>query len=179
MQSTGIKIDNNEPDLARYLEQDVESMTEALATNPGPDLAPGNNARTGLLDQLDRANIRLHVTILGWLYVISNAVLLLIGAFVFTFLSGIGAVVDDPQAFAVLSIVGTTVGILLGALALPGIAAGVGLLRGKEWGRILGVVVAIIGLINVPLGTLIGFYALWVLLQRESARYFEKAALGE
>ena len=176
MQNSHIKTNGNQTSLESYLDQNASNTT--MTANAAQEWSSNESRRAGLLDQLDQTEMRLHVTTLGWLYIIGNAVLLLIGGFVFTFLSGIGAVIEDPQAFAILSIVGSTVGILLGALALPGMIAGFGLLRGREWGRILGLVTAIIGLINFPLGTVIGLYALWVLLQKGSTVYFGRKTLA-
>jgi len=39
-------------------------------------------------------------------------------------------------------------------------AAGIGILVGKEWGRILAVVHSAVGLVNVPIGTVISILAL-------------------
>jgi hypothetical protein len=112
-----------------------------------------------------------HVTILGWLYVVGHAIFVAIGAFIFLLLSGIGAASDDPQAGPILAIVGTSVGLLLVLLGLPGLAAGYGLLTGQPWGRVLAIVIAILNLVNFPLGTLTGIYALWVLLPQPGPEY--------
>ena len=42
----------------------------------------------------------------------------------------------------------------------------------REWGRILGIVVAVIELVNVPIGTAIGIYGLWVLLNTQTIELF-------
>jgi hypothetical protein len=73
---------------------------------------------------------------------------------------------------AILSVVGTVVGALLAVLAIPGLVAGYGLLARKAWGRVLAIVVGILGLINFPIGTAIGIYALLVLLQEAATDYF-------
>jgi hypothetical protein len=54
-------------------------------------------------------------------------------------------------------------------LGIPGMVAGYGLLRRKAWGRILAMVVGFLGLVNVPLGTAIGIYTFWLLLQDSAA----------
>lgn len=121
---------------------------------------------------LNQSEVQQHVTILGWIFIVGHALFLVIGAFVFTLLNGIGVASGDQQAMMILSLVGTSVGGLLVVLAVPGIAAGVGLLAHKGWGRYLAIVVAILGLINFPIGTLVGIYALWVLTQEPAAQYF-------
>ena len=125
------------------------------------------------MSQLSLEQLRQHVTILGWLYIVGHAFFLVIGLFVFLLLSTIGAVSNDPQATLILGLVGTGVGILIGVLSIPGIVAGFGLLGQKVWARYLAIVVAVLGLINFPLGTLIGLYTLWVLFQENAADYFQ------
>ena len=127
------------------------------------------------MDALNRQDLQLHITILGWIQIVSGAVFLVVGGFVFLLLSGIGFASGDPTATAILSVVGTSVGILMMVLAVPGLLAGYGLLTGKSWGRILAIVVGILGLFNFPIGTLIGAYTFWVLLQEDAAVYFMAA----
>lgn len=119
--------------------------------------------------------IEQHIPILGMLHLVGGAFFLVIGAFIFLLLTGIGAAVaiDDPMAPRVLTIVGFSVGTLLVIFGLPGIAAGYGLLRRRSWARGLAVAVGILNLFNVPIGTVIGIYTLVVLLQGEAAAYFE------
>ncbi|RIK35708.1 MAG: hypothetical protein DCC55_29455 [Chloroflexi bacterium] len=125
-----------------------------------------------MMKALDQQQLAQHVTILGWLFIVGHAFFLLIGIFVFLLLSAIGVVSGDPQATAVLGVVGTAVGVLLGILSVPGIVAGFGLLARKAWGRYLAIVVGVLNLINFPIGTLIGLYTLWVLMQESATDYF-------
>ena len=125
---------------------------------------------------VNQRDVPLHVSVVGWLFVIGNALFLVIGAFVFLLLTGLGLSLSDVEARSVLLIVGPTLGLLLVALALPGLAAGYGLLTRKPWARILGIVMAIIGLVNFPVGTLIGLYALWVLVPEPTRDYFGAAS---
>lgn len=125
-----------------------------------------------MMRSLDHQQLGQHVTILGWLFIVGHAFFLLIGIFVFLLLSAIGVVSGDPQATAILGVVGTAVGVLLGILSVPGIVAGFGLLARKTWGRYLAIVVGVLNLINFPIGTLIGLYTLWVLMQESASDYF-------
>jgi hypothetical protein len=45
-----------------------------------------------------------------------------------------------------------------------GIAAGLGLLQKQDWARVLTIVLGVISLINLPFGTALGIYTLWVLV---------------
>lgn len=108
------------------------------------------------MNTLSQRDLQQHVMILGWLFVVGNIFYLAVGAFIFVLLTGVGATSGEPEALAVLSIVGTSVGMLLGVLAIPGLFAGYGLLAKKPWARVLAIVVGILGVVNAPLGTVIG-----------------------
>ncbi|MDT8305582.1 MAG: hypothetical protein RRC07_06565 [Anaerolineae bacterium] len=119
--------------------------------------------------------IEQHVPILGWLYIIASALFLLLGLVIFVFLSGVGwfAGADDPSSLAILAIVGLFVAGIMAIMGLPGILAGWGLLKRKNWGRVLALIVGILNLFNFPIGTALGAYTLFVLLQPEAAAYFQ------
>jgi len=50
---------------------------------------------------------------------------------------------------------------------------GFGLLTFEPWARVLGIVLSALNLINVVVGTLLGAYGLWVLLNKDAERLFE------
>ena len=60
--------------------------------------------------------------------------------------------------------------------AVVGLMAGWGLLQRAPWARLLALILAFLALFNVPFGTAIGVYTLWVLLPEESAREYAAAA---
>jgi len=127
------------------------------------------------MDQLSEREMHQHVTILGWLYIVANAIVLLIGLcglLFFVSIGAIGAANGDLVALGVLSAIGMVALLFFGVLALPGILAGYGLLKRKQWGQILALIVGILGVFNVPIGTLIGIYTLFVLLQNAAEPYF-------
>ena len=128
------------------------------------------------MNHLSEDQMRQHANVLGWLHIVGNAVVLLAGCFVFALLLGVGAITDDPVAFSILGVTGTVLGALLAVLAIPGIIAGFGLLRRRSWGRILTLVIGFMGLVNFPLGTALGIYTLWVLLQDAAAEVFTSSA---
>jgi hypothetical protein len=128
------------------------------------------------MSMIKDSDIHQHVTILGWVYIIGNALLLMIAGFVFVLLTSVGLAVPDPVARSILPVVGPAVGLLLAALALPGLAAGYGLVTRKPWARVLAIVVGILGLLNFPIGTAIGLYSLWVLFPARAADYFDTPA---
>jgi hypothetical protein len=120
-----------------------------------------------------------HVKVLGWLYILSSALMLVMGFLGLLLFAGIGlfGAIDsaEPEAFAVLTILGTLGLIFFGLLSLPGLAAGYGLLKHKSWGRILALIVGIFKLFNFPLGTALAIYTFWVLIQDDASAYFAVA----
>ena len=117
-----------------------------------------------------------HVTILAALYIGFSIALGAAGAFLVVALPAIGMAVHDPEALAVLSTVGVLVGSFLVLLAIPGIVGGIGLLKRWSWARIFVLILGAIHILNVPLGTLLGGYTIWVLVQDETERLFERPA---
>jgi hypothetical protein len=117
--------------------------------------------------------LRTHVPIVAWLNIVGSIVLLGIALFLLVLLPGIGAMSGDREAMGILAVVGFSVGIFMAVLALPGLLAGIGLLKRKNWGRVLAIVVSFLNLLNFPLGTLLGGYSLWVLFQEAAGTYFE------
>ena len=119
-----------------------------------------------------------HVKILGWLNIVGAVLFIVIGAFVFLLLVGIGVASGDAEAGPILTFIATLVGGFMLVMALPGLAAGYGLLKRRSWGRILAIIVGVLNVPNFPLGTIIGVYALWVLLQSEAAGYFNGTSMA-
>jgi hypothetical protein len=125
------------------------------------------------MNSLTHEQLRQHVPIVAWLNIAGSIILLLVAAFLLILLPLIGVASGDRTAMGVLFAVGAGVGIFLAVLGLPGLIAGIGLLRRKNWGRILGIVVSFLNLLNFPLGTLLGAYSLWVLFQEAASEYFD------
>ena len=125
------------------------------------------------MNSLTSDQLRQHVPIVAWLNIAGAIITLLIAAFLVVLLPGIGALSGDRNAFGVLTIVGTGICGFLVVLALPGLLAGIGLLRRRNWGRILAIIVSFLNLLNFPIGTVIGGYSLWVLFQEAATPYFE------
>jgi hypothetical protein len=61
--------------------------------------------------------------------------------------------------------------VLGGAL---GIVAGWGLLDRQPWARMMAIVLAFLNLLDMPFGTALGVYTLWVLLPAESEREYSE-----
>ena len=102
--------------------------------------------------------------------------MLLIGLIAFIFFVGIGAIAGDATAMGILGLIGTLAVIFMGVLAIPSVLAGIGLLQRQEWGRILALVVGFLSLIDFPIGTALGVYTIWVLMDDSTRPAFTGTA---
>ena len=53
------------------------------------------------------------------------------------------------------------------------VAGGIGLLLGKAWGRIISIINAVLSLLSIPIGTVIGVLVLIYLTKSDIREYFE------
>lgn len=119
-----------------------------------------------------------HVRLLGILFIVYHAFGLLLGFFILSVLSAVGVLSGDSHAAGMWALVGLVGSSLLLAVSLPGVIAGIGLLKRKPWARILTLVLAFFAIVNVPLGTVLAGYAFWVLMQDETDRVFRATPAG-
>ena len=113
-----------------------------------------------------------HVRTVASLHIALSILGFLLSIVIYSVLNLIGNFVDDKEAEFVLSIVANVVAILLFVLAIPGLIGGIGLFNHKEWARILVLIVSALKLLNFPIGTAVGVYSIWVLVQRETTELF-------
>lgn len=119
-----------------------------------------------------------HVKVVGVLHIVLGSLCLLGGLIVLLVFGGLAGMAgasgdaDAAVAVPVLGGLGVVIAIVLFILGIPGIIAGIGLVQFRPWGRIFGIVISALDLLNVPFGTALGVYGLVVLLSRESEQLF-------
>lgn len=118
-----------------------------------------------------------HVQLLGilWLAIsafntIGGVVLYILANTLFAHMHELGAP-EAPTAF--LRPLLSVLGIFVLAKAACGFLAGWGLMQREPWARVLAVVLGFISLFNIPFGTVVGIYTLWVLLPAQSQGEYE------
>ena len=92
--------------------------------------------------------------------------------------AGMSGEEDAAIGAGILGLTGTALTVIMLIFSLPAVIAGWGLLKFKSWARILGIGVSALSLINIPIGTIVGAYGLWVLLNAETQRMFEGPGAG-
>lgn len=124
--------------------------------------------------------VQAHTHLLGilWLAIsafnsVAGVVLYVLANTLFAHMHELGAP-EAPTAF--LRPLLTVIGIFVLAKAAFGFMAGWGLLQREPWARILTLVLGFISLFNVPFGTAVGVYTLWVLLPQQSQEEYDAMA---
>lgn len=100
-------------------------------------------------------NIEKHISIVGWLHIALNLVNIGIATFFALYFDSTFL----PTAIILFSI--------------PGLVAGFGLLKRKSWSRGMGIAMAILNLLTIPHGTIIGIYSLIVLFNPVAVSQFK------
>jgi hypothetical protein len=77
-----------------------------------------------------------------------------------------------PFVLDIVPFILTVIGIFILLFSVLGIIGAVGVLKRKEWGRIVVIVISFFNLIHIPLGTILGVYSIWALLNDENIRIF-------
>ena len=114
-----------------------------------------------------------HVQLIGILWIVYGIMGLLFAFVVFLVLFGVSFIPDMGNiAPGILRLIAWISSLFFLALALPQIIAGMGLMKRKEWGRILTLIVSFFHLISFPLGTALGIYSFVILLQPETIKLF-------
>jgi len=75
---------------------------------------------------------------------------------------------------AITSVVATAIAVFFITLSVPEIVGGIGLLKHRGWARILVLILAVLDLFLIPIGTIVGIYTMWVLLNDETTKLFTK-----
>lgn len=120
-----------------------------------------------------------HVKTLGILHIVLGSIGILVALLFLLFFGSLAALVgltdSSEGAFVAVPILGGIGGLIfitILLLSIPGIIVGIGLLRFSPWARVLGIIVSAFSMLNVPLGTALGVYGLWVLVSNETERLF-------
>lgn len=113
-----------------------------------------------------------HFRILAWLYLVMGGIsLAATGWFVYAIHgSGPGALSPEVQTILIDSGYGTGLLALLGFATVGTLFTGYALLRMHRFARTLAKAFAILGLLDFPLGTMLGVYTLWVLGREEKEK---------
>ena len=115
-----------------------------------------------------------HIKIVAVLYIALGGLGIVAALIVFGMLGGVPDFTtarNDHQA-AMIVLLGGIALLAIVTVSVPSIVAGIGLLKFQSWARVLSIILSAIHLFNVPFGTALGIYGLWVMLQRGTQPLF-------
>lgn len=123
-----------------------------------------------------------HVKVLGVLHIVAGGLGVIAAVLIVAILGGVAGLVeasadapDAQTAIPILKMVSAGLFVFLLLISAPGIVAGIGLLHFRNWARILTIVLSALQLMNLPFGTALGIYGLWVLLSQRTEPLFRTA----
>jgi hypothetical protein len=127
-----------------------------------------------------RDTLRKHIQILGILNIVWGSFGLIAALIILAIFGGAMGLIQasshgDPDAYfaiPLVGIIGSIIVIILLVASIPSVLAGVGLLQMAPWARILTIIVSALNLLNIPVGTALGIYGLWVMMSDETIRLF-------
>ena len=115
-----------------------------------------------------------HINVVAALQIGYSILGIVIGTILFIVFHVVGNFVDEQEARMILPIIANVVITMVTILSIPGIIAGIGLFKRKEWARILTLILSVLHLLSFPLGTAVGVYSIWALVQLENVEAFKK-----
>jgi len=125
-----------------------------------------------------RGRVEEHVHLLSILWLamsafnsIGGVVLYIVANTLLAHLHEMGAPPEAPTGF--LRPLLSVIAIFILTKAACGFLTGWGLMRHEPWARVMALVLSFISLFNVPFGTAIGVYTMWVLLPSQSQQEYD------
>ena len=123
-----------------------------------------------------------HITLVGILNIVYRSMAIIGALVLFALAFGFGYLMEfisrfdhnemheiPSEVLNIVPIILTFVGVLIMIFSIAGIIGAVGVLKKKEWGRIT---LLVLSFFSLPLGTILGVYSIWVLLNDETIRLF-------
>jgi hypothetical protein len=114
-----------------------------------------------------------HITLAAVLNLGFGILGVLVAFILFVLVVGAGIISRDPDAIRITVIAGTAFAFFLTLTSVPAIIGGIALLKRKSWARILLLIVSALQILDIPLGTALGIYTIWVLIQDETKNLLE------
>jgi len=125
-----------------------------------------------------------HVKALGIIYMVLGCLGALAGLgmlLLFGGLAGAGMASGEAgaeEAAGMFGVLGGFIFMLTLLMCLPSILVGWGLLKRKSWSRIGAIILGVLSLPGFPIGTAIGVYSLWAMLNKDTLPLFQGGAVA-
>jgi len=116
----------------------------------------------------DENKMEKHLTVVAALQVGFSLLGIIAAIIVYTVLHNVMQIADEPEVSRVLSIIARWGSLFLLIVSIPGLIGGIGLFMNKSWARILVLIISVLSLLNIPIGTAVAIYSIWVLVQDDT-----------
>jgi hypothetical protein len=133
-----------------------------------------------------QGRVQSHTHLLGILWLAMSAlnavggvILLILGTTFFPHLHEFAGKDANQVPTGFLSALLTTLGVIVLAKAAAGFLTGRGLMQYESWARVVALILAFLSLFNIPFGTAIGVYTMWVLLPGNSQQEYDALAVAK
>ncbi|HUK24267.1 MAG TPA: zinc ribbon domain-containing protein [Terriglobales bacterium] len=137
----------------------------------------GKEVKEGMRFDAPRpGRVRQHLRLLGILWLALGALNALGGVILLILANTLFVHMRERGGPAFLPPLLTFIAFFILVKAAAEFAAGWGLQQHESWARVLALVLAFLALFNVPLGTALGIYSLWVLMPAESEEEYQAQA---
>ena len=120
-----------------------------------------------------------HLKIVAYMGIGFGSLFLVVALVIFLVFVIPGIEPGNREDLPILLAFGGTFALLPLAAAVWDLVGGIGLLKRKRWARILVLIGAVPELFGFPVGTAIGIYTIWVLMQKETIQLFVHASAGQ
>jgi tRNA A-37 threonylcarbamoyl transferase component Bud32 len=167
-----------EPERRYQHASEVKTDVETIKADSGGPQAPIAASGQALVPVSAINRMEKHISIVAVISIVFGTIGALVGTFFFVAIAGGGVISGDPTAMKITGIVGICIALFFFITSGPELVAGIGLLKRRGWARILALILAIPALMIIPIGTAIGIYVIWVLLNEETAKLFAHASAG-
>ena len=115
-----------------------------------------------------------HLTVVAALNIGLGVLGVVLAMIAFVVLAGIGLLSGDADALPILMFIAVIAAGFLLITSVPDIIGGIGLVKRQSWARILVLILSVLKLINFPLGTIVGIYSIWLLMQDEAVQMLDR-----
>jgi hypothetical protein len=116
-----------------------------------------------------------HVTVVGIARLGLAALGVVLAAMIYfgsRWMLGFPDVIEDRMAVSVLTTMSDAAVVFIAIGCLLSLIAGLGILAHQGWARYLTMILSIFDLFNIPVGTALALYTLWVLMQDDVVSAF-------
>lgn len=114
--------------------------------------------------------MRNHIKTLGALYIVFGLLGVVVGVVFLQTITGHASISNKLRLIFSTSGFGSVLAFFFTVVSVPSLVAGMALFLRTSWARTLVLVLGFVNIFNIPLGTMLGIYTIWVLVNAEPVK---------